>query len=141
MKSLLVFCLLLLCSGLVMAEKEQKTYLCIAEVVGGLKFNETTNSWIGLVFKGGNKYLLKINDKEFPFFVATVTRFGSKTINFGCELDDNSATGEQVCNSDTGQFNYNLESLKFLTSYMVGYTSGDNSKATPSIGGGTCSPL
>ena len=124
-----------------MAEKEQKTYLCITEVAGGIGFNETKNSWTGRAFKGGKKYLLKINDKKFPFFVATVTRFGSKTINFGCELDDISATAEQVCNSDVGQFNYNLNNLRFLTTYMVGYTDGDKDTSTPYIAGGTCSPL
>ena len=78
MRKLLVFCLLLACSGLVLAKKEQQNYLCTGEVEGGLDFNESTGKWDGGKFDAGVQFLLKVNDKEYPEFAATVSPVSQK---------------------------------------------------------------
>lgn len=143
MKKLLVFCLLLACSSLVLAKKEQKNYLCTGEVEGGLDFNESTGKWDGGKFGAGVKFLVKVNDKEYPEFAATVSPVSQKKPRFIClKGDEYTYANAQVCKGFYGRFVYSLETLRFLSSYLVGYLDGkDNSGNRPAIQGGTCSPL
>ena len=142
MKIILTIFLLLVCSGSVLAEKKQKTYLCIGEVAGGLDYNTTKNAWEGMSFDTDNKYLLKTNDKQHPSKVATVTQTGRPIPLFQCEPGRLLFTGEQLCDGPFGQFAYNLESLRFLSTFMSGYIDGKIIDGlTPYIQGGTCSPL
>jgi len=143
MKKIPVICLLLLCSGSVLAEKEQKNYLCIAETSGNIAFNDDTGKWEGSNSEAGNKFLLKINDKEYLSFAATVTNFGQKKPMFIClKGDEHTYAKSQICKGFYGRFVYSLETLRFLRSYLAGYIDGkDNNNNTPYIQIGTCSPL
>ena len=142
MKKLLTVCLLLLCSGSVMAEKEQKTYLCITEIAGGIKYDSSVKSWKEAKFKTPEKYLIKFNDKDYPLSSATISEFGTGYPIYYCEEEGKYKVAPLVCHSPFGHFHFNKKTLRFLESYMLGYIDGiDNNDNTPLVRGGTCSPL
>ena len=148
MKYLLIL-FLLICSGLVLAEKAaidwsaaiiEQQYLCITEVRAGLWYNEASKKWTPTPFDTGDKYLVKVNDKNYPKIRATVTKFGAKMpINF---CDFKTVEGHFICDSFLGQFVFNEKTLRFIKSYIIGYhDEPKNNNNTPYVAGGTCAPL
>src|SRR5713226_9135361 len=68
------------------------SYLCVAEIVGGLWYNKTTNKWEGSTFKPTEKFLLRLKyidsrlgtefwdkDETYANFQVTVTKSGTNT--------------------------------------------------------------
>ena len=152
MKSLLALCLLLLCSGSVMAETKYSdlpvhepeivTYLCIEEASGGLKHNKNTNTWEGVKYKPSGKYLVKVDIAGEYRHTATVTDFGDKEPRFTCK-ENYTNGGRYHCDKSFEQFIFSQKTLRYVKSSMIGYVIdwGENNDSTPHIQGGTCSPL
>lgn len=139
MKKLLV-CLLVLCSGSVIAENEQVNYLCTSKVSAGLWYNKDRQVWSPESFDAGVKYLVKVNDKKHTSHSATAIKYGGEQSTYYCNKD--LGTNEFLCKTSTGQFVFSQNELRFIRSYMHGYNDGiKNNDNTPVITGGTCSPL
>ena len=142
MKKLLILYLLLLCSGSVMAEKEQTTFMCIPEVAAGLVFDKNKKNYVGAELSSVEKYIVKF---EEDFSTVTVTLFGSDTsLTYTCVY--------HRCNDFFGQFVFEPSTLRFMRTHLEGYTnySDKNHKfhipdsvpsQIPFIEGGKCSPL
>ena len=145
MYKFLVICLLLICSGSVMAEMEEKQYLCVSKVAGGFSFNNEAKTWkgAGVDVNGTEKYLVKLNDKRYPKATATVTPFGEENPAYRCGGGNKKLGSTHACHAVYGQFFFNQKSLRYLLSSMGGYIDGkdENTGYFPFIEGGTCSPL
>ncbi len=135
MKKLLSVSSLLLCSGSVMAEE----YMCTPEASGGLGYDKIAKSWNVSSFDTGRNYIVKIKDKEYPSYAATV-RYPNETLpSYLCK--EEASVNALVCNSFLGQLNFSKGTLRFIESYMFGYVQGkDNKYNAPKVTVGTCSP-
>ena len=145
MYKFLVICLLLIASGSVLAEKEEKQYLCTSEVAGGFSFNDEAKSWKGAAVgvNGTEKYVIKLNDRRYPKATATVTPFGEENPVYKCGGGNKKLGSTHTCHAVYGQFFFNQNTLRYLLSSMGGYINGkdENTDHFPFIEGGTCSPL
>ena len=147
MKSLLV-CLLLLCSGLVMAEEEKKpkNYLCIPDYSVG--YIEKNGKWQPANFNiEGYKYILKKGEDsiwrwnefgesiEEDFPKANICKKGFDGLGF------------INCKYLSDDIYFNRDTLRFMVVYRYGYVVAKGAiekgwkSETPHMMIGTCSPL
>ncbi len=128
-----------------------ESYLCVADMATGFKFDENRKEWETATFKESQKYLVRKSKRKE--FVWEVKQVGKSAELVFCN-DDFNEVGSLVCESlgSTIAFRMNKLNLRFLYSYLIGFWT-DNVKDskgtdilregsnTPNIQMGKCSPL
>jgi len=111
------------------------TFLCVSSDSIGYTY-KSKGSWEPAFFQKNEpaKYLIKYENLDW-----TWTKFG-ETRYLPCNKPE-LTTGDVVCPNNLGQFVFNIQSMRFIRSYLSGYVSGDEKSNTPSITIGKCSPI
>lgn len=113
---------------------DNQTYFCVSEAAGGLMFNPTLKAWTGTNFKPQTKWLVKI---ESGF--AKVKQFDDSDYISCGKLSE---YGVVSCNIFFGGFIFNNKTLRFQSTYLIGYVGGEDSNDnTPHIEAGSCSVM
>lgn len=148
MKKLLTFCLLLLCSGSVIAKEKianefkEKKYLCTDETKAGLVYDEKKREWEGMGIPVIDRYEIKITSVTETG--ASVMQYGGNFEIFSCNVVRHPFKKFLHVSCSAGmyaQFNFHEGTLRFMRSSMAGYLEGDKYIRTPHIAIGTCTPL
>lgn len=135
MKTIFTILLLSIYSGLAIGEEQ---YLCIEDQATGYTYKKNTDSWKKSSFVAGKKFLVKTTKKDSKDYM-TATIFGQSVPEYQCH---NKLRNDFRCADNYGHFIFNENNLKFIMSYVVGYTDGEKSSSdTPTISIGTCTPL
>ncbi len=118
----------------------QSSYLCIADLATGFKFNNNTKRWESTNFNIKNsKYIIKKNTDG----VWEWKDFGKNSMGVTCNKDFNES-GYLRCESLI-HVNFNNKSLRYILYYPVGYVNigiaGKEGDDTPSLEIGTCSQI
>ena len=141
------------------------SYFCIAEFVGGLRYNERTRKWEGAAFEPSDKFAKfvmrmkhlrsetrkDVRGKHEPAQVFDVTLIvAGSSVAYPC-LNWREPSRSIVFGGDAMEFDcfgafhghqFNLEHNRFLSTYLEGYLGGaDNNKDTPSVSGGVCKKI
>jgi hypothetical protein len=113
----------------------QDAYLCITEGSTGFYFNSNQKIWEQTKFKTDkNKNILKKIKNNWEW-----RDFGN---DWGEPCGSLNEYGYLNCKMIFGELRFNSKSLRFLTTYTVGYVDGSNANSnTPAISIGTCTPL
>lgn len=125
-------------------------YICASDHVAGFAFDRDTKQWRATSFRADEKFLIKSSPKEdrAQGIYFTVTKTGSSRPDFVCERDFGTY-GSLTCGG-FGQFKFNKRTLRFMSTYTIGYTDeglgignlnmqeGSN---TPAMSIGRCTPL
>ena len=143
-------------------QPKDEAYFCEAKVTGGLLFDEQTNDWKGVDFKSTDRFVLRIKylrseekaigglgDLLVRYVNVTVTDQGQKagsdcTIGIGLKNKEIMVFEKWKvikCETFFKQYDFNLASGRFLSSYMMGYIDGDKNENNPSIAGGVCTKI
>jgi hypothetical protein len=136
------------------AEGRDAAYFCVQEAAGGLWYNTGTKKWEGAIFRPDNKFVLRMkyaatrtSDREaVSLFRITVTPSGSNyaspCVEFPSDTVELSSTGWMRCNANVTDYQFNINTNRFLAMYAVGYVNGrDDNSDTPSVSGGTCTKI
>lgn len=117
-----------------------QSYLCVADQSTGFRYDASSKSWLNAKFKTDDKFLVKPSTEEG--FKYEVSQFGLSAPLFSCRNEFNSV-GTMACFGLFGEFRVNSKTLRFLSTYMVGYytPNGDTNDNTPHIQIGTCTKM
>lgn len=111
-------------------------YLCIPTGASGFTFNSVSKKWENTFFRlGDEKNILKkvANGYQWRDFGRSTGPLCSDGFN---------EYGYLHCNVYFGNLVINKKTLRYVETYMSGYTDGvDKNENTPNIKIGTCSPL
>lgn len=99
-------------------------WICISEQSAGFVHSKAANKWKATTFGTEDKFLIR-RPKKTDLYKSTesvwvVTKFGEKFIRYTCKEEINKF-GWLVCESGFGNFRFNSKTLRFLTSYWIGY--------------------
>lgn len=121
------------------------TYVCTPEVSSGVKFDESSNTFISTEFTTDSKYIIS----KYSHWV--VNYFGQKidlTSGQGCDDSIMSETEfhRLSCTIIGGQILVDLQEMKFIRTNMMGYTGVNNSEEqsnlnNPFVEVGVCSKV
>lgn len=145
----------MLLSSPAVADDLSGSYLCVQEVGGGLRFDETTRKWTSANFRAEDKLVFTLKflgsgeDKyigSYADYTITISILGGSSEPETClgrNPDYSVRTwGRYFACSSITQYQVNLEDMRYLETYAVGYVDGkDNNENTPSIFGGTCAKI
>jgi hypothetical protein len=159
---LAALCVPLGCSSAT-AEVAQKdaAFFCVAEIAGGISYDEFSKKWHGAVFQTTEKFVLRLKfagtqkgvlsyDKDtiYNSFSITVTESGS---NYATPCNESGADKSTVrignypgftCFAGYSEYTVNVANNRYLKVYDIGYTDGkDNNDNTPAVSGGTCTKI
>lgn len=134
---------------------EPESYVCVADVAAGLKFDPTTKTWSGGEFVSTHKVVLKRAPPRLATqgFVWAVWQTGSDGLpEYGCKMDFDER-GFLYC-AGFGEFRFNKTNLRFVSTYIYGYVDDGlpgidpltervrvEGQDTPVVRAGKCSPL
>jgi hypothetical protein len=131
-------------------------YICVAENVVGIAYNEKNKNWVGSVFKAGTKYIIKKPPKDKAWSKSSwiVVEIGSADTNAPsawCSKDFNKS-GKLLCGGlEITDFTFNKNNNRFLATYLAGGFIDDvpgkgnpefnlkEGEDTPALIAGTCS--
>jgi hypothetical protein len=110
----------------------QDKYVCVSEAIGGVSFNTNSQKWESTKFSNnGEKFILSSRNGEW-----SIKEFGRKHEDKCGKMQEN---GHLSCRIIFGDFIFNLETKRFLKTYLSGYVFGeDTNENTPAIIIGTC---
>lgn len=125
------------------------SYVCVADISAGIRFDKQSRQWEGTKFTANEKLVVSRATGEFAkkykWMVKTV---GRTWPSYLCEEDFNDA-GYLSC-VGFGDFRFNHRNGRYMSTYMVGYVSdglgkdsvsSEEGADTPSLTAGKCSPL
>ena len=157
--------LLLLSGAAAQAQSsDDSSYFCEPQFAGGLAYNEQRKVWESAKFIPGNKFVLKLKfvaknmeknvegrELSVARYIVSITFAGENGGRSCLDWSDPAAGGWNIALLDgyiacdgprLTRYKFNLQSNRFLTSYLQGYISGkDNNNDTPSVAGGLCTRI
>lgn len=110
----------------------QENFLCVSEALGGVAYDKTKKRWEGTKFTNTNQKII-ISKKNDDWKI--------REFEDGFERNCGKITEHGILRCDVffGEFVFNINTKRFLQSYMVGYINGeDNNNNTPAVTIGTC---
>lgn len=128
-------------------------YICVAENIVGIAYNEKTKNWGPSVFKAGAKYVIKRPHQGYNWSNESwvVVEAGSKDASPPASLcaSDFNKHGKLSCDGlELNNFTFNKNNNRFLAAYLIGFVddvSGEDpvfkskeGSNTPVIIAGTC---
>lgn len=156
---------LALCGQAFAQVPEDGSYFCTVESSGGLSFNNSEKRWEGTRFKSTERFVLKLHmtgkrtvphlfdknrtDQVYDYDVwltqagkSSPSRcFGMYPTPFSEKVVVRSVT-RILCNSSLTEYQFNLETNRFLSAYLRGFVDGeDNNDNTPAVSAGTCTKI
>lgn len=111
-----------------------ESFICIEEQKTGYLFSD--GEWVASRFQLG-KWLVSTEEN------GKVSKFGTNYIRFPstfgkCRVYDS----ELECSGPSGNFRMSFNTMRFLSSYSIGYVRGDfEHNDTPNLAIGTCAPM
>lgn len=115
-----------------------ESYVCIAEISSGIKFDTTFNKWSQSGFMADEKYIVTKNQEKYMTNNYVVVQPGDTYPSYRCTEDFNEY-GWLFCESGLGSFKFSRKALRFLSTYEAGYVDGKDAPGnTPSITVGKC---
>ncbi len=139
------------------------SYLCLAEVSGGVAYDDTSKKWTGTPFRADGKYIVKVenigtkqlklevHDEVVALYSIKVSKFGESVrdldqcIGLGKKRDEPfpfTKEGRFRCATLGTDWTVNLAAGRYLKAYLWGFTGGeDNNDNTPFVEIGLCSKL
>ena len=130
------------------AQASAKSWLCIADMGTGFKFEKTTKEWRQVTFKvEKSRFIISATpEKQWAY---EVKEFGKSSPYPDATCKNGfSEYGYLNCTGLFGSFKFNNKNLRYLATYLAGYVEiipgsknmieGDD---TPSMEIGRCSPL
>lgn len=133
-------------------------YFCTEEMAGGLAWDKAKKRWRNALFQTSSRFVVSLKRKgtkkallskeeDRPTFAVNMRKHGDKNSQT-CVGDDHLpevtvySGGFLFCQSALTRYAFNLQNLRFTSSYQYGYIDGkDNNDNTPSMTGGTCSKI
>jgi hypothetical protein len=128
------------------------SYLCIADLSTGFRFDSDTKRWVSTSFKPIQKFIVSRRKADSPWgkeYKWLVTQVGDTAPASLCNLDFDQS-GNLICFGFT-EFRMNNKNLRFLSIYVMGYwmdnvdtpwgltrKEGDDA---PAMSIGKCSPI
>ena len=121
------------------------TYVCTPEIVAGVKFNESSNTFSSTEFEADSNYVIS----KYSHWVINYSEQNlDLTSGQGCDDSIMSETGfhRLSCNIIGGQMLVDLYEMKFIRTNMIGYTGVNNSEEqsklnNPFVEVGVCSKI
>lgn len=155
-----IFAVVMLTAGPAMAQEMTDysgSYICIDEFGGGLRYDETAKRWQSAKFNPTGRFVLSLtmtnsrpawegSDLMEGVYDATVSEFGRTEPDVcygGGEGGKVEMWGPTLrCTAALESIVINLETMRFLSAYQVGFVEGeDNNNNTPWMMGGTCAKI
>ncbi len=131
MKALILIFIALTFSNIARA---QEIYLCVSEATGGVSFDRNSQKWQGTALRNNNKILINKKNNKW-----TMKGFDSSLEN---ECTQPNEYGVMSCNKILGEFNFNIKTRRYISTYVAGYIDGSNNNDnTPAVEIGVCSKL
>jgi hypothetical protein len=117
-------------------------YICLADIVTGFRYSETSEKWVQTKFIADDKYIISESDSESYAF--KVVEIGSKYPLANCKEGFNEY-GFLFCDD----FKFQKKNGRYIRSYTVGYFNvlpslneiSDSTSDTPFLEIGKCSPI
>ena len=121
-------------------------YICLADIVTGFKYSETSEKWVETGFLADDKYIISESDTERYAF--EVVKIGSKYPEANCE-EGFGEYGFLICNGAGQDFRFQKKNGRYIRSNVMGYfnvlpsSNGitDSTSDTPFLEIGKCSPF
>ena len=107
------------------------SYLCVTDLVSGLRHDENLDNWKHASFLPGERFI--INEQRNGVY--EVSRLGDeKTWSAICAARADLTDDSFICTSGTDQFNFNRQLLRFTSFRFFGYWNGSTDSLSISIG-------
>ncbi len=132
------------------------SYFCVAEIAGGLRYNERTKKWEGATFKPDAKFVMRMKhlrsetrkdsrgkDEPAQVFDVTITpergRVAETCLTPDVSVVFSSDRMRFRCLGVRHDYQFNLENNRFL---LFGFFDGtDDNENTPAVTGGVCAKI
>ena len=116
------------------------SYLCVEQRVTGFSFDMQSRNLVSSEFTANSKFIVAWSGNSLRL---EVKRIGLAMPFADCE---DKWTGVIRCHGPLGDFRMNVRTLRFISTHVIGYLSGDPNQDTVSEGGaslslGECSPF
>lgn len=103
------------------AQASAESWLCIADMATGFKYNSVLKRWDEASFNvAESRYIIR--PSRNPAWKYEVTAFGKPTgaPEAWCKAEP-SSYGYLLCNSYFGEFKFNTGNLRYIKTYLAGY--------------------
>lgn len=132
------------------------SYFCVAEITGGLRYNERTKKWASTTFKPDAKFVMRMKhlrsetrkdsrgkDEPAQVFDVTITPERGRVTETCLGTDEFVVlkSGRMIfrCLGVRHDYRFNLESNRFL---LFGFFDGtDDNENTPAVTSGVCAKI
>ena len=135
---MLVFIVWFTLTGAALAQQ----YLCVAEQAAGFSYDKEKKEWKTTTFGVRSKYV--VSKAEGAKHAFEVTEIGKTVPSFYCESDFD-RLGFLRCPNALGEFKFNKDNGRYLSSYLAGYydmlSEEHEGSDTPYLEIGKCSPF
>lgn len=136
-----------------------KAYFCEMQFLAGARYDEQQKKWESARFTPHYRFVLRLKYLEARkneklgeaehYYRVTLTEAGKSTsmpcfaFKFRDSIDVHIGKARYFsCEDGNREYNFNLQTNRFLSEYLFAYIDGkDDGEATPSIGGGVCTPI
>jgi len=132
------------------------SYFCIAEIAGGLSYDQGLKKWKGAEFSTNGRFVLRLKhlrtrveqgilpDGIVHDYNVGITDAGRNVPRSCVARSEEPVTvpevGWLVCTAGLREYRFNLRTNRFLSIFLIGYIDGDDNNS-PLIEGGTCTKI
>ena len=145
------------------ADQYSGIYLCIEEMVAGLRFNESQEQWTASTFRPTDRFVVNVDFVQpetleldganqtwtYGIYSATISLLGDEYVAtcYGHGRSPNTEIpvyndGLLACRAGLKEYQIGLQSMRYISSYMIGYVGGQDANTdNPAVMGGTCTKI
>ncbi|MBA7495965.1 hypothetical protein ES702_06561 [subsurface metagenome] len=131
-------------------KQPEVSYLCVADLATGFRFDKTRKKWVSTDFSVDNKYIVSKGSSYSSYRQKKDGLWEVKDhgVKLGHICADDFSRGVFICSSSFEEFRMDRDGLRFIHFYKSGYWGDNNTRNTkyegdntPAITIGRCSPL